>query len=280
MDQKLFQNLEHEIHIWWSILDQPAGLVNSYKHMLSNAEQKRINNLKFRLLRDRQIVSKSILRQVISKYLNIDNEAIEFRYNKFGKPLLSSKLEDFKLNFNISHSEQIGIFAFAKGKSIGVDVEKIKCSLKIEDVIELCLSDFEKNWFYEVAPEIRKEVFYKIWTAKEAFIKALGTGFFFPVKNIDFKLNGDNDLTFHSISGDCNYVRKWEIFSFNPLPGFISSLVFEANDFKEIMVDRKITPNADAGKLLSCSDLEESVWFQVINSDEKVLLADKEMSHL
>ena len=196
MNQKLFQNLENEIHIWWSTLDQPAGIVNKYEHMLSHKEQKRINNFKFRFLRDRQIISRGILRQVISKYLNIDVEGIEFSYNKFGKPLLSSKLDDFNLHFNMSHSEQLGIFAFAKGKAIGVDVEEIKSSLNLEDVIELCLSDFEKSWFYDVSAGMRKEVFYKIWTAKEAFIKALGTGFFFPVKNIEFKLNRDNDLTF------------------------------------------------------------------------------------
>ena len=258
MNQNLFQNLENGIHIWWSILDQPPDLVNKYKHMLSPEEQKRVNNLKFRLLRDRQIISRGILRQVLSKYLNIDIKRIEFTYNKFGKPSLSPKLDDFNLHFNMSHSEQLGIFAFAIGSAIGVDVEEIKGSLNFEDVIELCFSDFEKSWFYDIAPGMRKEVFYKIWTAKEAFIKALGTGFSFPVKNIEFKLNRDNNLSFHSISGDYNFVRKWENFSFNPLPGFISSLVMEANDLKEKIIVRKITLTAEAGKLLSSNDFEDS----------------------
>lgn len=233
MNQYPFKNLDSEIHVWWSMLDQHQNNINKYYKILSQQEQKKVNKFRFQLLRDRQIVSRGILKQLISKYISTDLEEIEFTYNKYGKPLLCRKLDESNLYFSISHSEYLGMFAFAKGNSIGVDVEKIQeLFINLEDVIKLCFSDFEKSWFTDVSAKMKNEVFYKVWTAKEAFIKAMGIGLSFPLTNINYKLNSDNDLSFHSMSNYCKYMRKWEIVTFNPQSNFIASLVMESNGLK------------------------------------------------
>jgi 4'-phosphopantetheinyl transferase len=233
MNQHLFQNLDGEIHVWWSMLDQHQHNVNRYYKMLSHEDQNRVDRFRFQLLRDREIVSRGILKELISKYIGTDLEEIEFTYNKYGKPLLCRKLGGSDLCFSVSHSEYLGMFAFAKGNSIGVDVEKLQeLFIDLEDVIKLCLSDFEKSWFADVSPKMKNEVFYKVWTAKEAFIKAIGTGLSFPLRNINCKLNSDNDLSFHSISNYCRYIRKWEIVTFKPQSDFIASLVMESKGLK------------------------------------------------
>jgi 4'-phosphopantetheinyl transferase len=233
MNQCLFQTLDSEIHVWWSMLDQHQHDVNNYYKMLSHKEQKRVSQFRSQLLRDRQIVSRGILKQLISKYISTDPEEIEFTYNKYGKPLLCGKFDKINLFFSISHSEEVGMFAFAKGNAIGVDVERFQeLFVDLEGVIKLCFSDFEKSWFTDVSPKMKNEVFYKIWTAKEAFIKAMGTGLSFPLTNISYKLNKDNDLSFHSISNYCKDMRKWEIVTFNLQSDFIASLVTESNGLK------------------------------------------------
>ena len=72
------QNLNGEIHIWSSLLDQPEDLINRFHTSLSKEEKDRISKYKFKLLRDRQTVSKGLLKSFISSYLNIGTGEINF----------------------------------------------------------------------------------------------------------------------------------------------------------------------------------------------------------
>jgi len=49
----------------------------------------------------------------------------------------------------------------------------------MEGLTELCFTEYEREWFNKIPPAERKEYFYRIWTCKEAYIKAIGKGFLF-----------------------------------------------------------------------------------------------------
>ncbi len=89
----------------------------------------------------------------------------------------------------------------------------------------------KKSGFISLNQAYRKNCFTS-WTGKEAFIKAIGTGLSFPLKEIEFKINSKKTIKFQSKHGDLSYWRKWNIYTFNPLPNFISSLVVENNGLK------------------------------------------------
>ena len=230
---KIFnQNLNGEIHIWSSLLDQPEDLINLFHTSLSKEEKDRISKYKFKLLRDRQTVSKGLLKSFISSYLNIGTGEINFVQNEYGKPSLTPELNEIDLHFNISHSEHFGMFAFTIGKQLGIDIESVQEITNLNQIVDLCFSDSEKEWFYNSDPGLKKELFYKVWTGKEAYIKAIGKGLSFPLKEIEFKINSNNSIEFQNVHGDLPYRGKWNIFTFNPHPNFISSLVVEANGLK------------------------------------------------
>jgi len=212
------QNLEGEIHLWSSLLDQPDDVINRFYAVLSEEEKNRINKYKFKFLRDRLTVSKGLLKSLISNYLNIEIEEINFIQNEYGKPSLQPELNEIDLQFNVSHSEHLGMFAFTTGQELGIDVESIQQTPNLNEIVDMCFSDFEKEWFYKSEPGLQQELFYKVWTGKEAFIKAIGTGLSFPLKEIEFKINSNTTITFQSKHGDIYYRRKWNIYTFNPLP--------------------------------------------------------------
>ena len=226
------QNLDGEIHLWSSLLDQPNDIINRFCTILSKEEKDRINKYKFKSLRDRHTVSKGLLKSLISNYLNIKTEEINFVQNEYGKPSLHPELNEIDLQFNVSHSEHLGMFAFTTGQELGIDVESIQETPNLNEIVDMCFSDFEKEWFYKSEPGLQKELFYKVWTGKEAFIKAIGTGLSFPLKEIEFKINSKKAIKFQSKHGDLSYQRKWNIYTFNPLPNFISSLVVDINGLK------------------------------------------------
>jgi 4'-phosphopantetheinyl transferase len=232
MNQDLIQNLESEIHVWWFVLDQPQHFVDSYYRILKQDEKKRILNFKTELLRNRHTVSRGVLKILISKYLDADPEKVEFMYSEQGKPFLSSPKNKTNLQFNMSHSNRLGICAFTKDNAVGVDVERIRELPNLEDMTEICMSEFEKRWFSKLPPATKNEMFYKVWTVKEAFIKAIGAGFSFPLVNVEVKIYGNNKCEFHRIKDESGSFGKWRVFTFVPEPNFTASLVTEADNSK------------------------------------------------
>jgi 4'-phosphopantetheinyl transferase len=141
------------------------------------------------------------LKILISKYLDTEPQRVEFKYNKQGKPSLSFSKNTINLQFNLSHSNKLGMFAFTKDNSVGVDIEEMRELSNLEDMTEICMSEFEKRWFSKLPPETRNENFFKVWTAKEAFLKAIGTGLSLPMTEVEFNLLSLDDLQLFRVEG-------------------------------------------------------------------------------
>jgi 4'-phosphopantetheinyl transferase len=171
-------------------------------------------------------MSKSILKIILSNYMDIDVYDIDFVFNKYGKPSLSTSLKNNYINFNISHSEDIGVFAFSTHE-VGVDVEKIKPIDNIEDVIELCFTDFEKQWYNRIDKKFQMDTFFKIWTIKEAFIKAIGKGLSFSPLNIELTNEFGNQIKINKINSEDYLNKNFHVKTFSILHGFITSIVYE-----------------------------------------------------
>lgn len=100
--------------------------------------------------------------------------AFVFQYNKYGKPFLSATGQDLKDKlpyFSISHCKD-GIAVAIDDEPIGIDIESIRTAQA--DLIERVMNDEEQQLIYEAAEPDR--VFIKLWTQKEAIVKAQGTG--------------------------------------------------------------------------------------------------------
>ena len=236
--------LDNEIHIWSAILDQPDTIVDGYYSILSDNEQRKVNKYKSKKLRNEQIMSMGLLRVLIAKYTNYSLNEINFLYNEFGKPFLSPDSKGNKLSFNLSHSGNIAVFVFSRNREVGIDVEKIKELTDMEGVVDLCFSESEKKWFNNLPPYKKEEMFYKIWTDKEAYIKAIGKGLSFSPNNISLEQRSDDELFFKEIIGDEN-LSRWKLVTFNPHPGFISSIVVEGFTIEYFSLDPQSIFNND-----------------------------------
>ncbi len=231
MKNKINSNqLENEVHIWTAILDQPEAIIDGYYSILPDNEQKMVDKYRTGMIRKRQIISKGLVRLLISRYMNLNPNEIKFYYNEFGKPFVSPDSDRDNIFFNLSHSDNIAVFIFSKKRKIGIDVEKIKELADMEGIVRLCFSESEKKWFNELPSTKKEEMFYKIWTSKEAYMKAIGKGFSFSPKRISLELRINDNLFFKEIDGDEDF-NRWKLITFRPNPDFISSLVVEDENF-------------------------------------------------
>lgn len=215
---------DDEAHVWRTDLELNESLQNSFLKLLSPEEKERAQ--KFRFAHDRRnfIIARGILRSLISNYLQISPTAISFHYSKFGKPSIANH---YSLQFNISHSQNVVLFAFTKKFIVGVDVECINPNIEIKDIARNFFSKNEIVNLLQLPEQEQALGFFNCWTRKEAFIKAVGEGLSFPLDKFEVSLEPNTPARLLATDWDPKAVAQWSMFSMSPAKDFVGSLVIE-----------------------------------------------------
>jgi 4'-phosphopantetheinyl transferase len=153
------------------------------------------------------IVARALLRQTLARQLHCDPGAISFTYGEFGKPALTDELP-----FNLSHCKSHVAIAIGTGDPIGIDVESTDRKLEPLELAKTCFSDVEQSQLATFSTSTQtREAFFRGWTGKEAFIKALGYGLRAPLDKFDVDLSktDKNALIASRIAG--HEVTDWQI---------------------------------------------------------------------
>jgi len=164
------------VQIWHCYLPDLFSKETELFSLLSPDEIERANRFKFEIHRQRFIVARATLRQLLFKYIGIPAKDILFSYGEHGKPFI----ENHPIYFNVSHSHDRAIFAFTLDQEIGIDIEKVENTFK-ESVAKRFFSEQEFSDLKKMADPIQN--FYQIWAKKEAVIKLFGKGLFMPLEN-------------------------------------------------------------------------------------------------
>ena len=118
---------------------------------------------------------------------------MEYAENRYGKPCFKNCPE---IHFNVSHSGNMAVAAFSDGP-VGCDVEKIRdANLKIAERF-FCREEYQ----YILAQSDPGLAFWRIWTLKESFLKAIGTGIGIPMNNFRLNLMEDRAKVLQTIDG-------------------------------------------------------------------------------
>lgn len=208
-------------------LDVPGEVVREEAAVLSDSERERAGRFVFVSDCTRFIVARATLRRLLAKRLAVKPEDIEFVYGEQGKPALGARFEDSKLFFNVSHSDDLAVYAFSSAGEIGVDVEAVRWFADSDDVAARVFSPAERQAYAALDPLYRPAGFFNCWTRKEAFIKALGDGLDRSLDSFDVSLAPDEPARILRIEDTPGERCGWSVESFVPAPGFIAAVVVE-----------------------------------------------------
>ena len=168
--------VEGEVHVWRAKLLLPEQTLKKLSATLSPQEKKQAAAFKFEKDKDCYTASHGILRQLLGQYLSKAPEMLSFGLGEYGRPELAGSLTGSGLNFNLSHSGQLALFAFIWNMDVGVDVEEVRLVPEYQSIMARYFS-LEERRLVEQLPEDHKEAaFLTAWSAKEAFLKAKGWG--------------------------------------------------------------------------------------------------------
>lgn len=173
-----------EVHVWRTRLEQPER-VDEFLRTLSDEEREKASRFHFAKHRRHFVVGRGVLRMLLARYLGTQPEEVQFDYGPHGKPSLGGAQRASSLRFNASHSGDFALYAFADDQEVGVDVEYIKSNIAPEEIAKRFFSPREVETLNALAAADQPAAFFRCWTRKEAYIKALGTGLSHPLNEFD-----------------------------------------------------------------------------------------------
>ena len=207
-------------------LDVEPEAVRGSAALLSPSERQRADRFAFERDRRRFIVARARLRQLIAARLDIKPDEVELVYGAHGKPALA----DSGLRFNVSHCDDLAVYAFSWGQEIGVDVEAVRWLVDAGDVAARFFSRRENATYSALDPLDKPLGFFNCWTRKEAFIKALGDGLNHPLDAFDVSLAPNEPAKILRVDNTPGESCGWSVNSFVPARGFVAAVVTENHD--------------------------------------------------
>jgi 4'-phosphopantetheinyl transferase len=219
-----------EVHVWFASLGQPPQAVQGPASLLSPDERVRGERFRFNHDRQRFISARSFLRMILGEYLGAPPASLVFRYDAQGKPALSGCWTG-ALEFNLSHSRDGALYALARDRRVGVDLEFVRPLDDLDEMARRVLSEHEQMALGRATPSEKLRLFYEFWTRKEAFIKATGDGLSLPVRQIEASLPlGQSSQRLVPVGGG-EGTPTWTLRALAPDPAFAAALVVEGGAF-------------------------------------------------
>lgn len=179
----------NEIHVWSADLEEVAYQELCTLSLLSPDEQERAHRFRFPIHRERFMVTRSLLRKIISLYTQVPPQEIIFSYEAKKKPFLQHP-SHLLLQFNLSHSDKMAVFSFTMKHAIGVDIEKVQEEYPA-GITQRFFSPKENNALLNIPTDKRSAAFYRLWARKEAIIKATGKGLSLPLSSFSLSIKDD-----------------------------------------------------------------------------------------
>lgn len=183
----------HEVHLWYvekAAIDAHT-LTSTYDNLLAQEEKERCDRFRHVTSRERYLIARWLLRTSLSRYVDIDPRDWQFSKNQFGRPEIA--LPNLSaLRFNLSYSGEAALLGVAWARDIGVDLEYVNTSIDVMQLARHHFAPLEVEQLESVPDKRRRDLFFTIWTLKEAYVKARGMGLSFPLKEFAVFPNNDH----------------------------------------------------------------------------------------
>jgi len=167
--------------------------------LLDPAEIATLQQIKSVTRRVELLHGRAQLRRLLASHAGLSASSIEIVAGPHGKPGAHAVGVPLLPDFNVSHSAQVLAIAIGHGANIGLDIERADPRLT-PDLEGIARRQFTQTEYRQIMPQPeleRLDCFFRIWTLKEAMLKAVGTGLLLPVNAVD--VAGKEDRLLRSI---------------------------------------------------------------------------------
>ena len=195
--EELLGQLQRRLHVWITEPRSDPGMAwtAATEGLLTDEERARHRRFMREADRDLFLSARVLVRRTLSRYCDIAPAEWTFRRNQFGRPEISNRDAPSGLRFNLSHTEGMVALMVHDVADGGVDVERLGRVTDLPSVARLAFAGIEQQQLEALPDAQHQGRFYRLWTLKEAFIKATGQGLSMPLKDFWFSWSDDGSFT-------------------------------------------------------------------------------------
>ena len=207
-----------ELHLWLADLDTVGATVSD----LAEDERQRAERIRDPVQRRLFIGGRAALRQILSQYLNQPPRALRVSSGAGIKPTLGP---DSALRFNVSRCRNLQLCALAENAPVGVDLEHVD-DAGLREVASTYFTPPERAWVRSQPVTGQPAALARLWTIKEACLKALGTGLQRPLHTVRIPLTPGVPIAdaSQSVRVEIDGDGAWRVWLVTPSPGWTGAI--------------------------------------------------------
>lgn len=218
-----------DIHLWLCPHGESGdpALAAAYRMLLTPQERQQEDRFHFARDRHRYLLTRALVRTVLSRYAPVEPASWRFASGPFGRPRIDGAPcdETRGLDFNLSHTAGLVVLAVARDMGVGVDVENIRRSAVLE-AVDHFFAPAEARALGALPAALQPHRFFELWTLKESYIKARGMGLQIPLDSFAFALDDARDIGF--ALADPQGDAAWHFRQLQPTPDHMVALCSDA----------------------------------------------------
>src|SRR5262245_48931311 len=222
-----------EIHLWLAFYDgiTERSLHSDYRELLNPAEEERKSRFDFARDLRRYLITRALVRIVLSRYAPVHPKEWVFSANAYGRPeIVNAQARDAGLSFNISHTHSLIALGVTRRRALGVDVENFRAQEASLDIADRFFAPQEVAALAATPPQRQQYRFFEYWTFKEAYIKARGMGLSLPLDKFSFHYPNDRAVEIAIDPELADDSARWQFWQFRPRPDYLAAICAERID--------------------------------------------------
>jgi 4'-phosphopantetheinyl transferase len=211
-----------DVHLWQAPLSPDPTTYAELAGCLTRDEHQHAQRFRRAVDRRRYVAGRGWLRTLLIGYLGYlgsESRSLTLTTNTHGKPYLDDGSLRW-LRFNVAHSDDLAVYAVARDRDVGVDVERMDPTVDIDGLAQRTLCVAELRAIHGAAHEDRARAFFPLWARKEAVLKAAGIGLSVSPQQVDVRPGRLVELP----SGVGNETSQWRVSDFHTQPGYAAAV--------------------------------------------------------
>lgn len=212
------------IDLWFTFLEDVASgpanndLLQRYRTLLSPPELQAQQRFHFEKDRHRYLVTRALVRTVLSRYAPIAPQDWVFAANAYGKPSVANTAALAQsLSFNVSHTQDLVLVGVTDGAALGVDVESTQRGAAL-NVAQAFFAPPEVADLAQLPAHLQSDRFFQYWTLKESYIKARGLGLSIGLDQFGFDLSQPGSVRLWVDPRQSDTPKHWRFWQLRPSP--------------------------------------------------------------
>ncbi len=219
-----------EIHLWVAPYEEidDDNLHAAYRELLSPEELAQEPRFYFSKDRRCYLVTRALVRTVLSKYVNLSPREWAFSRSAYGRPEIeNTSVQGERLSFNLSHTSSMIVLAVSRQRALGIDIENYHRRKGTMDLARRYFAAQEAGALSQAPGHQLQCRFFEYWTLKEAYVKARGLGLSIALDKFSFSYPAAGKIEMFAepdLGDDC---RRWQFWQFKLDPGYLIALCAE-----------------------------------------------------